>query len=143
MCTSSTLDPSTLQNLYFCSTLDPSIRLNSTTSTSRNMNNTPLDPNSTSSLDPIISLHTTNSLDLNNLEPTYLRKTSFHKSLEFKDIEVETGNTVQDENFFHNIPEKQLETETEETEEDFSQVSLEEQAVLRQISLMTRQTLSN
>ena len=61
----------------------------------------------------------------------------------FKDFEVETGNTVQDENLFHNIPEKPLETETEETEEDFSQVSLEEQAVLRQISLMTRQTLSN
>ena len=60
----------------------------------------------------------------------------------FKDFEVETGNTVQNENFLHNIPEKQLETETEETEEDFTHVSLEEQAVLRQISLMIRQTLS-
>ena len=46
------------------------------------------------------------------------------------DIEVETGNTVQDENFFPNTPEKQLVTEIEEPEEDFSHLSLEEQAVL-------------
>ena len=33
ICTSSTLDPTTLQNINLCSTLDPSIRLDSTTST--------------------------------------------------------------------------------------------------------------
>jgi hypothetical protein len=73
-------------------------------------------------MDPISSLHTTNSQDPTNLELT--------------------GNTFQDENFFHNILEKPLETETEEPEEDFSHLSLEEQAVLRQISLLIRQPLS-
>jgi hypothetical protein len=107
------------------------------------MNNTPLDHNSTSSLDPISSLHTTNSLDPTNLEPTHLRKTSSHERAECKDIEVESGNTVQDENFFHNTHEKKLETETENPEEDFSHLSLGEQAVVRQISLLIRQTLSN
>ena len=118
-------EPNEKSTLDLCSTLDPIIRLDYSTSTNRNMNNTPLDPNSTSSLDPSSSLHTTNSLHPTNLKQTYLR----------------TGNTVQDENFFHNIPEKQLETETEEPEEDFSHLSLEEQSVLRQISLMIRQPL--
>ena len=68
---------------------------------SSNMNNTTLDPNSTSSLDPTIL-----------------------------------------ENFFHINPEKELATDTEEPEEDFSHLSLEEQAVLRQISQMIKQTLS-
>jgi hypothetical protein len=109
-------------------TLDPSTRLDSTTSTSRN---TTLDPNSTSTLDHFSSLHTTNSVDPKDLQATYLGKTSSQ----------ETGKTVKDENFFHNIHEKKLETETENPEEDFSHLSLEEQAVLRQISLMIRQTL--
>ena len=106
------------------------------------MNNTPLDPNSTSSLDPISKLHTTSSLDPTNLEPTYLKKISFHESLKFIDIEVETGNEDQEENFFHINAEKQLETVAEEPEKDFSHLSLGEQAVLRQISQMSKQTLS-
>ena len=114
-------------------TLDPSTRLDSTTSTNRNMINTTLDHNSTGTLDPFSSIHTTNSLDPNNLQATYLGKTSSQ----------ETGNTVKDENFFHNIHEKKLETETENPEEDFSHLSLGEQAVVRQISLLIRQTLSN
>ena len=105
-----TLDPSNLM-IYTSATLDPNIKLDSTTSASNlnittydhsfNMNNTALDGNSTSSLDPISKLHTTNSLDPTNLEPTYLKKISFHESLKFIDIEVETGNEDQEENFFH------------------------------------------
>ena len=75
------------------------------------MNNTTLDPNSTSSLEPISRLHTTNSLDPSDLEY-----------------------------FFHS---NQLETDTEEPEEDFSHMSLQEQAVLSQILQMIKQKRSN
>jgi hypothetical protein len=89
-----------------------------------------------------MSLHTT-SLDPSNLELAYLRKTSLHDSLKYQDIEVETENNCQEENLFHNDAEKHLETESEEPEEDFSHLSLEEQAVLTQISRIIRQPLSN
>ena len=48
-------------------------------------------------------------------------------------------NTFAGDNFLSNNPEKHFETKIQEPEEDFSHLSLEEQAVVRQISLMIRQ----
>jgi hypothetical protein len=101
-----------------------------TTEITSSLDYTTLDPISTSCLHTLTRWET-------NLEPAYLSKTSFQYKV------LKTGNKDSEENFSHLNPAKRFETENENQEEDFSHLSHEEQAVLRNISRLSKEHFKN